>query len=130
TDVIFVIYGDGELRDEVIKAAKQFSNIQYRGLQPNHDVRKEMMDATILLNIRLTDDPISKYTFPSKVLEYLISGKAIISTRIDGMPLEYKKHLYLLEKENANSLLEKLTELLYVDFHHFNERGIESREFM
>lgn len=49
----------------------------------------EVSGADFLLNPRDPAWPGARYSFPSKLFEYLITGKPVISTRLGGIPAEY-----------------------------------------
>ena len=54
-----------------------------------NDFERELASADFLLNPRDTEWPGSKYSFPSKLLEYMLMDRPILSTRMHGIPNEY-----------------------------------------
>ena len=53
------------------------------------DFERELASADFLLNPRDTEWLGSKYSFPSKLFEYMLLDRPIISTRMRGIPNEY-----------------------------------------
>jgi len=98
------IFGRGSLESLVRAAAAKDPRIIYRGAVPNSDVRHFQRRATVLVNPRPTSNTITRYTFPSKLLEYMLSGRPVISTVLPGIPAEYYPYLYLLREETPEAL--------------------------
>ena len=83
------IYGNGDLKSEVIKSQENDSRIQYCGVVNNEKMRQIQKESDILINPRQIDNIISRYTFPSKTFEYFLSQVLVISTKIPSYPDEY-----------------------------------------
>lgn len=43
-------------------------------------------NADVLVNPRQNDDEYTKYSFPSKNIEYLMTGNAVMAYMLDGIP--------------------------------------------
>lgn len=54
-------------------------------------------DASLLLNIRNPEDDYTKYSFPSKMIEYMISGTPMLTTKLPGIPDEYYDYVYTVD---------------------------------
>lgn len=79
------ITGQGKECDELIrKYAFNNPRIDYRGLVPQEEYRKVIAEADILVNPRNMNYIQNQYNFPSKVIEYLASGRRIVSTKFRG----------------------------------------------
>ena len=93
-DVMLYIFGEGPYVDELKKVQALHSNVRYMGcVSPEEAVAYEKR-ALLLVNPRPTDEEFAKYSFPSKTMEYLLSGTAVVSTRLPGIPEEYFEHMY------------------------------------
>ncbi len=106
------IYGAGEYEEDLTELMKVHPSVKFYGLQPNEHIVAEERKATLLINPRPTTEEYTKYSFPSKNMEYMVSGTPVLTTRLPGMPREYEPHVYLLDEENAQGMARKLTELL------------------
>jgi len=78
------ISGKGDLETEVMAAAKADSRIKNLGHLPYEDYVKTLGEADALLNPRNMELPENQNNFPSKIMDYLASGKTIISTKFVG----------------------------------------------
>lgn len=85
-NVCLEIYGDGVLKEDVISISKQSKRIRYMGVRPISEMRKIMEEAWVLVNPRSVDDSVSAVTFPSKIFEYLMCKRPVITTEFSGFP--------------------------------------------
>lgn len=83
------IYGNGDLKEEVLNAQKKDRRIRYCGSVSNEEMKQIQRESDILINPRQVKNRISKYTFPSKTFEYFLSQTLVISTKIPSYPKEY-----------------------------------------
>jgi glycosyltransferase involved in cell wall biosynthesis len=97
--IILKIYGDGPLKDYIINEAKNNDKIFYGGKISNYEIRVLQKDADFLINPRPTNDDISQVTFPSKILEYIMSGTPVLSTRINCLVDDYKDFLIFISDQ-------------------------------
>lgn len=95
------ICGDGDMRDEVKKAADNDSRIRFYGFVDKKTVADLQQKATLLINPRQNGDEFTKYSFPSKTMEYMVSGKPVLMYKLDGIPDEYDEYLNYV---NGNSV--------------------------
>lgn len=124
------IYGDGDYKDELIDICSKKDNVKYFGVKPNDEVVANQLKATLLINPRPTDEEFTKYSFPSKNMEYMVSGTPILTTKLPGMPKEYYPYVYLIEKEDVSSVAEKLKEVLSYSSTELHEMGVMSKEWV
>lgn len=86
--------------------------------------------AQLLINARNPASPFTKYSFPSKTFEYLYSGTPFISTKLEGIPEEYNKYLYLISDNNPKTIAEKVMEILNTDVAVLDDRALKAKEFI
>lgn len=84
SDVRLYISGKGPLKDKVIQASKADSRIIYTGFLSYDDYLKQLREADILINPRNMELKENDNNFPSKIMEYLATGKLIVSTKFYG----------------------------------------------
>ena len=97
------LYGYGPLENLVIEKAKTYSNIIYHGRFDPDRTKEILTGADLLINPRVLDPYIENFTFPSKLVDYIISGKNVLSSKFKTLPEEYEEFLYLMDavsKEN------------------------------
>lgn len=124
------IYGGGEYAEELRKLSQIHKNIRFFGLQPNSHIVVEETKATLLVNPRPTGEEYTRYSFPSKNMEYMVSGTPVLSTKLPGMPKEYYPYVYLIEEENAEYLALRLRHLLMQSPETLHAFGMEARMFV
>ena len=122
------LYGTGELEQE-IKSIED-KRIKFFGVVTNEKVVQEELKATLLINPRFTNQEYTKYSFPSKNMEYMASGTPILTTKLPGMPKEYYDYIYTFEKEDVNGFKTKLEEILSYDRETLSKKGMAAKEFV
>lgn len=83
-DIRLWISGKGELEEEVKAAAEEDDRICYLGHLPYEDYIRKLQEADVLVNPRDMSLPENRNNFPSKIMDYLAAGKAIVSTKFAG----------------------------------------------
>ncbi len=129
-DARLVIYGTGDARAAIEAAAKKDARIQYRGVADNASVVAEELRATLLINPRPGDEEFTKFSFPSKNLEYMASGTPVLTTRLPGMPAEYHDYVYLFNGETPGAMAQTLAELLKLPREELHEKGLAAKAFV
>lgn len=103
------IYGNGDFEEELVNIVKNHENIKYFGVRENDYIIKEEQKANLLVNPRPTNEAFTQYSFPSKNMEYMLSGTATMTTMLPGMPKEYYPYVFLTQddpKEISRSILD------------------------
>lgn len=103
-NVILEIYGRGGYEEELKKACSFDERIRYRGFLPNREILKVQREADFLINARSAGDEYVKYSFPSKTLEYMLSGTPLITTMLPGIPEEYREYVIVLEDNRPGTI--------------------------
>lgn len=129
-DVELWIYGDGEAKDYVKEEAQKSNKIIYKGLVSNREVVEAQMQATLLINPRPTNQQYTKYSFPSKNIEYMASGTPMLTTILPGMPKEYCDYVYLIKDESINGLYKAIDDVLKLPNNILEEKGRQAKEFI
>ena len=124
------IYGDGDFREELEEIAKENKGIKYMGICQNEEIVKEELKAALLVNPRPSDEEYTKYSFPSKNMEYMVSGTPVLTTKLPGMPDEYLPHVYLIEDETAEGVSNALKAVFSETREAREEKGKSAREFV
>lgn len=124
------IYGKGDYAEEVCVLAEENKNIVYHGNRPNDEIVEAELNATLLVNPRPTDGEYTKYSFPSKTLEYMASGSPVLSSRLEGIPKEYENYIFFFDENNRESLAEKMREILDLSPEELAKKGEEARNFV
>lgn len=124
------ICGEGDLRNEIKKIASLDKRIIYFG-QLNHDEILIMQKkATVLINPRTSEGIYTKYSFPSKIMEYFASGTPTIMYKLKGIPDEYYKYCYIIKNESIEDLKEMIITVCEKDQEELNDFGKRSSQFI
>ena len=86
--------------------------------------------ATVLVNPRTSEGEYTKYSFPSKTMEYLLSGKPTIINRLPGIPEEYYDYVFTPEDESIEALAECISNVLSLDKNILDARVEAGRNFI
>lgn len=108
SDAEFVFYGNGEAAKAVEEAAKADARIHYYAEISRDRLFWEQQAATVLVNPRPNTDMFTKYSFPSKILEYMLSGNPVIAYKLDGVPQEYDAYLLYPQDNSVEKLAKKI----------------------
>lgn len=126
------IYGGGPLAREVKAAAARDARIVFRPWEqvPAEEMRLRQRDAAVLVNPRPSGHRANRYSFPSKLLEYLVSGTPVVSTAPPGIPDEYHPHLELAADETPEGLAAAIRRAAARTDAERTARGARAREFV
>lgn len=122
------IYGGGVALATLQELAKGTTNIHLKGMVPNSEVVKALKSASILVNPR-KNQIFTKYSFPSKILEYMSSGTAVMAYKLEGMPNEYDNYFYRIE-EGENGLEKTLHSVMNLSEEERLEMGKSAQSFV
>lgn len=125
-----VICGAGSLKDMITLATKEDTRIIFRGLIPREEAVKLQRSSTLLVNPRKPNNEITKYSFPSKTMEYLSSGTPMLGYKLEGIPEEYYEHYYTIDELDINSLTEKMEFVLSLPESELNLKAEKARKFI
>jgi glycosyltransferase involved in cell wall biosynthesis len=129
-DIRLHIYGSGPMEVDMPKYMKLDSRIIYMGVVSNQILVMRQMKATLLINPRPTVEEFTQYSFPSKNMEYMVSGTPTVTTLLPGMPNEYLPYVYLLRDESVKGIHEVLFKLLKTPQAELHAFGIKAKDFV
>ncbi|MEI7994211.1 MAG: glycosyltransferase [Methylococcaceae bacterium] len=124
------IFGHGPLASLIINAAATDKRIVYWGQLSNDQVKKHQREAAVLINPRPSNNKITYYTFPSKLIEYMLSGRPVITTKLSGISKDYYEHLIFLEKETPENLANLINNIYVSDPDVINEKCFKAEDFI
>ena len=125
-----VIYGSGPYEKELRSICESNDNVEYRGLQPTEKILAAERTATLLINPRPTVEEFTKYSFPSKNMEYMASGTPLLTTRLPGIPSDYAPCVYYFDGETQKAFSEKLDEVLSLPDEELRAKGHQAQAFV
>lgn len=121
--------GSGDIQ-MVKEYASKDSRIVYYGSLPHEKVLQMQRDVALLVNPRHSHEEFTKYSFPSKTMEYMASGTPTLMCKLDSIPCEYYKHLLFFEDESVLGMSSRIKELLDAPYDEMNKFGRAASEFI
>lgn len=73
------------MENDIRKYEKIDNRNKYFRVVPNQAVAEEELKATLLVNLRPSNEEFTKYSFPSKNMEYMVLGTPTLTTRTKEM---------------------------------------------
>lgn len=122
------LYGSGDLEEYINKINN--NKIKYFGTVNNEEIVKKEREATILINPRYSTEEYTKYSFPSKNMEYMSSGTPVLTTRLKGIPEEYFNYCYIIEKENKTGIKKSLLDIFNKTYEELSQVGRKAKDFV
>lgn len=123
--------GNGNARELIEKTAEKDGRIKYLGFLPT---RKDLLDkqasATMLVNPRKDTEEASKYCFPSKILEYMASGRPVLSCFLPGIPEEYRPYLVEIKSITAENIADSILKASRLTEKQLKEMGEAANQFV
>lgn len=123
------ICGDGDDRQYVETVAAMGSNIKYFGQLDRDAVLKLQRHASLLVNPRDNDSEYTRYSFPSKIIEYMSSGVPVLMYRLDGVPNDYYDYCYVVPL-GSEGLAKKLLEVCNLNDEERFEMAASAKRFV
>lgn len=129
-DVELWICGSGDSKDAIEQAAAKDIRIKFWGLVDSKTALEMQHKATILVNPRTSEGEYTKYSFPSKTMEYLLAGRSVIINRLPGIPEEYYDYVYTPKDESIEAFADCIMDVLHMNQKTREERAFAGRRFI
>ncbi len=113
TDVELWICGGYDDVSKIEQEAKENNRIKFFGYVTREQALKFQRSADLLVNPRPNNEEFVKYSFPSKTMEYMASGKPVLMHRLAGIPEEYDKYLNYFTGEDSELMAKDFENVLY-----------------
>jgi glycosyltransferase involved in cell wall biosynthesis len=123
----FIFCGFGVDINSIIELSKFDNRVEYHGFLTEKDLTIMKNNAFIHLNLRNPNFEMSRFSFPSKILELMLTGKPVITPKLKGIPLEYHKYLYTIEEFNPSEIASKIIKLSKLDKF---EKALKGKNFI
>lgn len=124
------IYGKGDFEMELQKFLAINKNIRYFGVVPNNKIVLAEKEVDLLINPRTSEGEYTKYSFPSKIIEYMTSGTPVLMNMLPGIPDEYREYCYCFESETIEGYTDTLEHILSMDIKSLQIKGKKAQSFV
>lgn len=129
-DFQLILCGDGELRNVIEEMSMVDKRIRFMGNIPHSEVQLLQRSVGLLVNPRPAIEEFSKYSFPSKTLEYFASGTPTMMFRLPGIPDEYYKYCYTFESYDERDMCNRILAFFCKPFVERVTKGQAARSFI
>ena len=103
-NIELLIFGSGPLSQMAKSFAAKYNHIKFMGYLPNDKISQVLHEADFLINPRIAYFYTDIFGFPSKIIEYLLSGTPVITTPFAAMPEAYEEFVYLIQEESVKGI--------------------------
>lgn len=124
------IYGEGTYVNELVTRINGIKNIKYMGVVSSDDIFEMECKASLLVNPRPVEENFSKYSFPSKTLEYMASGTPLLTTKLSGIPEDYYSYLIKFEGDDIKSMTINLKQVCLLKDDELQKIGERAQKFV
>lgn len=125
------ICGDGSYRDTILDICKTDKRIIFKGLVTHDEVLLLQRKASLLVNPRTPDGEYTKYSFPSKTMEYIASGTPTLMYKLPAMPDEYIPYFFQIESNSTpGRLAEQIQTICGMDSQEIRTFGVKASTFI
>ena len=124
------LYGKGGYLPVLKELAREENGLFYHGVISAAEVVDRELEADLLVNPRSPDEDFTRYSFPSKTMEYMASGFPVVMCRLPGMPEEYCPYVYLFDSGKEADIAAKLRQLLDLPAEELRKKGSAAKAFV
>ena len=122
--------GKGPYTEELMQVCKEHPNVEYLGVLFNTEVVELERQATLLINPRPSGEEFTKFSFPSKIMEYMTTGTAVLATRLSGIPEEYYDYIFTFSDETVDGMADDINKALSLPDDELAKKGESAYRFV
>ena len=124
------ICGEGDSRSYIEEKSRLDFRIMFFGQVDRLKSIQLQNEATILVNPRLPGDEYTEYSFPSKIMEYMSSGRPVVMYRLPGIPNEYFQYCIAPDDLSVEQLSNCIKATLEMSDDELNQIGANAKDFV
>lgn len=124
------VYGKGPYEDKIIEASLIDKRISYMGFKPHNKILDSLMQADLLINPRPSNQAFVKYSFPSKIIEYMNTSTPVLTTKLPGIPNEYFDYIFTIDDESPKGIAHSIFTVMKLSKKDLREKGCIARDFI
>ena len=124
------ICGGGDSADYLRRISEEHEHIKFCGFVDQARVSEMRNACDFLINPRRPSGTYTKYSFPSKTAEYMMTEKPVIMYKLEGIPDEYDEYLNYLTAETPSGIQAELENIFASDYTELRAKAQRARRFM
>lgn len=124
------ICGSGEAEDEIKRFSRSDSRIIFYGYVDHMQNLELQSKATVLVNPRESEEQYTKYSFPSKILEYMKSGKPVIMHKLSCIPDEYDPYVVYFPENSVKTVSDTIIKICEMNPESRKKLGESAKKYV
>lgn len=124
------ICGQGSMGERVRSSAEKHENIRYFGFVAQKEALALQARASALINPRQPNGMYTRYSFPSKTLEYLRSGKPVLCYQLEGIPHDYDPYLCYIQQPGSEGICQAVRGVMSLSPEERGTIGRRGRDYV
>ena len=129
-DIELWLFGTGDYESEIERCANRDKRIKFFGRVSRDEILDYEKKASLLVNVRDCSEDFTKYSFPSKTIEYMLSGTPMLTTKLAGIPEEYFDYVFSIGDNEVETIKNKLLEFINCTDEELMCIGTKAQQFI
>lgn len=113
-NICLKLFGRGDQEERIRKLAADNPRIVDGGFVDEATLLPELLSADLLINPRPTSELFAAMSFPSKLIEYLATGRPVLTTRIQSIPDVLKGSFSYIYEESADGIRTAIEKIMRI----------------
>lgn len=115
------IVGEGSLKDKLKNENMNYDNIIFVDFMNRKELFNLEKKVSLLANVRDPRLEYTKYSFPSKTFEYLVSNTPFLSTKLECYSAEYDDIIFFIDNNQPLTIKNKIIDIMQADKKYINK---------
>ena len=124
------ICGGGDSDEYIREQEKELSNIRFFGSVDHSRISDIQSQCDYMVNPRTPTGGFTKYSFPSKTAEYMMTGKPTVMYKLEGLSEEYDELLNYVYAEDPRGLAEELKSIINMDQEFLMAKALRAKMYV
>lgn len=130
-EFVLEIAGSGTEESRIKEYMKSDKRVVFHGyISDKTRLREIQRKAMVLMCMIPTSNLATKYCFPSKLFEYMMSGNPTMSFKLDGMPREYFDYLIIMNSEDPTAIAAQIESISLLTPKERRDIGSRAAQFV
>ena len=122
--------GRGNAENLIIEAQQKDERIRYLGLLSKEELHEIEKKVCCFINPRTNNGEYTKYSFPSKNLEYLLASRPVIAYKLEGMSDDYDGVFLYVDDNSKEALGHMFKTICNMSCKEINALGEKGHDFV
>lgn len=122
------IYGGGPQEGLVMSNLKK--NIIFGGMIRSEEVFEVLQEADLCINPRIYKKSVDSVAFPSKMIEYLLSGTPTLTTRFSALPTTYCEFVNFIDDQSGEGIAKAVEDVFLDDEDKVWNKAQNAKEYV